>query len=64
MKKGIIMDSKNIRKEIARNLSMEAIKQRGMLNKTDWTPETIVEELEKMYKSFYDALENKDITKC
>lgn len=58
------MGSENIRKEVARNLAIEAIKQRGVLNKTDWTPVKIVEELDELYKSFYDALAEKDITKC
>lgn len=57
------MNSENIRKEVARSLAVEAIKQRGILNKTDWTPEAIVEDLDKLYNSFYDALEDKDITK-
>lgn len=58
------MNTENIRKEVARSLSVEAIKQRGLLDKTNWTPEAIAEELDKLYKSFYDALEDKDITKC
>lgn len=57
------MESENIRKEIARSLSIEAIKQRRLLDKTNWTSEAIVEELDKLYKSFYNALEDKDITK-
>lgn len=58
------MESENIRKEVARNLSIEAIKQRGLLNKTNWIPEAIAEKLDKLYKSFYDALGEKDIIKC
>lgn len=58
------MESENMRKEVARNLSVETIKQRGLLNKTDWTPERIVEELDKIYKSFYNSLGEKDIIKC
>lgn len=58
------MGSENIRKEVARNLSIEAIKQRKLLDKTNWTPEAIVEELDKLYKSFYDALDKKDIIEC
>ena len=57
------MMSEVTRKEVARNLAIEAIKQRGFLNKTDWTPTKIVEELNTLYKSFYDSLEEKDITK-
>ena len=57
------MTSETIRKEVARSLAIEAIKQRGVLNKTDWTPEKIVEALDTLYKSFYDSLEEKDITK-
>ncbi len=58
------MELENMRKEVARNLSVETIKQRGLLNKTDWTPERIVEELDKIYKSFYNSLGEKDIIKC
>lgn len=58
------MGSENLRKEVARNLAIEAVKQRGILNKTDWNPKKIVEELDKLYKSFYDALDEKDIIKC
>lgn len=50
------MELENMRKEVARNLSVETIKQRGLLNKTDWTPERIVEELDKIYKSFYETM--------
>lgn len=57
------MTSETIRKEVARSLAIEAIKQRGVLNKTDWTPTKIVEELDTLYKSFYDSLGEKDITK-
>ena len=57
------MTSETIRKEVARSLAIEAIKQRGVLNKTDWTPEKTVEALDTLYKSFYDSLEEKDITK-
>lgn len=57
------MGSENLRKEVARNLAIEAVKQRGILNKTDWNPKKIVEELDTLYKSFYDSLGEKDITK-
>lgn len=57
------MTTEATRKEVARSLAIEAIKQGGVLNKTDWTPAKIVEELDTLYKSFYDSLEEKDITK-
>lgn len=58
------MESEDIRKEVARSLSIEAVKQRKILDKTNWTPAAIVEELDKLYKYFYNELEGKDIIKC
>ena len=57
------MESQNIRREVAREFAVETVKQRGLLDKTNWSPEAIIEELDRLYKSFYDALGEKDITK-
>lgn len=57
------MDSEITRKQVAYDLTLEYIRQSKIVNNCYSEIPNKVEEIDKIYNSFYDALKNKDITK-